>query len=395
MNMKKSNPLFTTVLVAAMLMTTSAFTHLEAIPQDPVFVDDFEQYRSQSGLEKSWQAWQDGAQINVGIEKETVGEGGQAMRIDVLAPNPQNNSEIGSIYHYLSAGKRNWIGATGFRFWVHNDSDEPLLLSVNFKERFNEYWAVADRGVFLLENPADQYQPKEIEYGNLPIPGSYRGYVVVPFASFSMPEWNTARGNEVMDLAGIESFAFGVTMRGEYPRAFILDSVSVVTRAEYPYLEIKGVDSIPVPASGEHREPFSAYMAEPIGSTSQMVAAEWELADTGADGPAVSSDGWLSVPAGSAGETLILNAQYRTEAGVLIDSHTVTLIGDSAGEGAVAADVPEAAPDEAPPALSDYERFSLAFENWAAENRTLFVLLGIGLVLLVLAVLSAFQKKIK
>ena len=394
MNINKSNP-FLIILVAVTLMTASAFTYLDAVPQDPVFVDDFEHYRSQSGLEKSWQVWQDGAQINVGIEKETVGEGGQAMRVEVLAPNPQNDSEIGSIYHYLSAGKRNWVGATGFRFWVNNDSKEPLLISLNFKERFNEYWAVADSGVFLLENPADQYQPKAIEYGNLPIPGSYSGYVVVPFASFSMPEWNTARGDEVMDLAAIESFAFGVTMRGYYPRTFILDAVSVITRVEYPYLEIKGVDSIPVPVSGEHREPFSAYMTEPISETSQMVAAEWELADAGTEGPAISSDGWLSVPAGSAGQTLILHALYKTEAGVLTDSQTITLTGDSASGNGIAEDAQEAAPDNAKPALSEYERFSLAFEKWAAENRTLFVLLGIGLVLLVLAVLSAFQKKIK
>jgi hypothetical protein len=392
--MKKYNQFLIIFFLTTVLVVTSAFTDVAAA-QEPVYVDDFEQYRSQSGLEKSWQVWQDGAQISVAIETERAGEGGQAMRVVVSGPNPQNNSEVGSFYHYLAAGNRNWEGATGFRFWVQNDSEEPLLLSLNFKKRFNEYWAVDNSGVFLLESPADHYQPREIAYGNLPIPGSYSGYVVVPFTSFAVPEWNTARGDAMMDLAGIESFAFGVTMQGDYPRTFILDAVSVITRAEYPYLEIKGVDSIPVPASGEHREPFSAYVTEPISGSSEMVDAEWALAESGGDGPVIGSDGWLSVPAGAAGETLILSALYTSEAGTLTDSHRVSLTGSPAGEGAHPEDGQATVPEFSPPAISEYERFSMAFENWATENRALFVLVSIGVVLLVLAVLSSFQKKIK
>ncbi len=392
--MKNNNQFLIIFFLTIVLVFTSAFTDAAAA-QNTVYADDFEQYRSQSGLEKAWQAWQDGAQINVDIETEMAGEGGQAMRIAVSGPNPQNNSEVGSIYHYLAAGNRNWEGATGFRFWVQNASEEPLLLSLNFKERFNEYWAVANSGVFLLESPADHYQPSDIAYGNLPIPGSYSGYVVVPFASFAVPEWNTARGDAVMDLAGIESFAFGVTMQGDYPRTFILDAVSVITRAEYPYLEIKGVDSIPVPASGEHREPFSAYVTEPVSGSSEMVDAEWVLMETGEEGHAIGPDGWLSVPAGAAGETLILSAQYTSEAGILTDSHRVGLTGGPVTEDAQPEDGQAAVPEFSPPAMSEYERFSLAFENWAAENRALFVMMSIGAVLLVLAVLSSFQKKIK
>ncbi len=382
-------------LLAFVQLISPAFAHIQDTPHTPVFMDDFERYRSQTDLQKSWQAWQDGAQINVALEEKAVGEGGQAMRIEMLAPNPQNNSVIGSIYHYLSPGSRNWIGATGLRFWVRNVSDEPLLLSINFKERFNEYWAVSTSGFFLLESPVDHYLRKDIEYGNLPIPPGYSGYIVVPFASFSVPDWNTARGDEEMDLSGIETFAFGVTIRQDFPHIFILDEVSVVTRPEYPYLEIKGVGSIMVPASGEHREPFSAYMNEPISGASQQVSAEWGLADAGETGSAVGPDGWLSVPAGSEGETLHLIALYRTDQGILTDSRTVTLTGDAAAQATLPEDGQAAAPTTAPPALSEYERFSLAFENWAAENRTLFVLLGIGGVLLVLAVLSSFQKKIK
>jgi len=381
--------------VAFLLIISPAFTHVETNTQSPVFSDDFEQYRSQSDLEKSWQAWQDGAQIKTTIEEEISADGGKAMRIEVLGPNPQNNSETGSIYHYLSPGNRNWIGATGLRLWVSNLSDEPLLLSINFKERFNEYWAVSTSGIFLLENPADHFLRKDIAYGNLYIPSSYSGFVVVPFSSFSVPEWNTARGDEAMDLSGIESLAFGVTIRQDYPLIFIIDEVSVITQPEYPYLEIKGLDIIPVPASGEHREPFSAYLNEAIKGTPEQVAAEWELVDGAGEGLAVSPDGWLSVPAGAAEQTLQLNALYQTEQAILTASHALTLTGGLVEQVAGTEEGQATTPAEVPPLLSDYERFSMAFENWAAENGTLFVIVSIGVVLLVLAILSSFQKKIK
>jgi hypothetical protein len=266
---------------------------------------------------------------------------------------------------------------------------------VNFKERFNEYWAVKQSGAFLLENPAGQYQRRDIEFGNLPIPPDYSGYVVVPFTSFWVPDWNSARGDEVMDLSAIESFAFGVTIPGAFPHIFILDEISVLGQAEYSYLQIKGADSVMAPASGEHREPFSAYLNETISDSSRMVAAEWQVDGAPDDGITIDTNGWLSVPAGSAGGAVTLTATYRSDQGVFTDSHTVMLTGDATEEAAQPDEAQTAAPAATPPELSDYERFSLEFEAWAAQNRPLFVLLSIAAVLLFLAVLTSFQKRIK
>ena len=363
--------------------------------QEPVFRDDFERYRNQADLAKAYQVWQDGARLNVALEEKAVSEGSQAMRVEMLAPNPQTGSTNGSIYHVLTMGNRNWSGAGGLRLWVKNVSDESLLLSVNFKERFNEYWAVSQGGIFLLENPAGQYRRRDIEFGNLVIPPEYSGYVVVPFASFSVPDWNTARGDEVMDLSAIESFAFGVTVPGSFPHIFILDEISVLGQAEYVYLQIKGADNILAPTSGEHREPFSAYINEAVSGSSRPVAAEWRVDDAPDETIAIDADGWLSVPAGSAGGALTLTATYRDDQGIFIDSHTVMLTGDAPGEAEQPDEAKSAAPTAIPPEMSDYERFSLEFEAWAAQNRPLFVLLSIAAVLLFLAILTSFQKRIK
>ena len=109
----------------------------------------------------------------------------------------------------------------------------------------------------------------------------------------------------------------------------------------------------------------------------------------------IDADGWLSVPAGSTSGALTLTATYRDDQGVFIDSHTVVLTGDSDWEGEQPEEAKSAAPTAIPPELSDYERFSMEFEAWAAQNRPLFVLLSIAAVLLFLAVLTSFQKRIK
>jgi len=90
-----------------------------------------------------------------------------------------------------------------------------------------------------------------------------------------------------------------------------------------------------------------------------------------------------------------LNALYQTEQAILTASHALTLTGGLVEQVAGTEEGQATTPAEVPPLLSDYERFSMAFEIWAAENRTLFVIVSIGAVLLVLAILSSFQKKIK
>jgi len=393
--MKYTKNILVIFLVGLIPIFLVASRNYQGNSSSPVYFDDFEQYKNQSDLQKSWQAWQDGAIITVALEENSYNGGGQAMRIEMLGPNPQNKSMVGSIYHYLSSVNRNWTDATGFRFWINNVSDTPLLITVNFKERFNEYWAVSTNGFFMLESPEDNYLHKNIEYGNLPIPAKYSGYVVVPFTSFSVPDWNTARGDEELDLSGIETFAFGVTLQDELPQVFLLDNVSIISKPEYPYLEIKGTESIMVPGSGEHREPFFAYFIEPMSEELREVTAEWKLLNGGGEGASISHDGWLTISAGTEIETLQLIGTYHDDKIISSDSHNVRLIHNTTDQSALLENNQVLDPSSTQKANTEYERFSASFESWATENRTLFVLLSIGSVLLILVLLSAFQKKLK
>lgn len=396
--MKKTQRSFRRTIVVILLFVTLlslGFTQLQAASEATVFTDDFEKYTSNNGLQKSYLAWREGAQIEVTIESAQVNSGEKAMRVDILAPNAQNDSTNGSIYHVLPINQRNWSNGSGIRFWVKNLSDQELLLSLNFKERFNEYWAVTQAGFFFLEPEPDLFQKMNIAYGNLPIPAGYQGFVVVPFLSFGVPDWNSAQGNEVMELARIESFAFGVTVRDVFPVSFVVDDISVITRADYPYLEIKGQDFIQVPATGEHREPFSAYLFDPSTNTAEQVDVLWEWQGQPDKAIQLDAQGWVTIPAGLPETNLKLKATYSTPQGVWVDDHALVL---TLGEGASAIgssdqEVPAAAaPVEV---ISDYEYLSRAFESWASENRPLFVILAVSLVLLVVLLLTAFQKRIK
>lgn len=377
------------------LLLCLAFTHLPRTSQAPIYDDDFKRYNSDRDLQKSYQVWPDGARINVLLYEGSTNPHGKAMRVEVVAPNPVNNAMNGSFYHYLSARDRNWSGSTGVRFWVKNVSDQPLLLSINFKEKFNEYWAVAESGIFFLESEVNQFQKVEIEYGNLPIPAEYSGYVMVPFISFAVPNWNTALGDEVMDLSGIETLAFGVTIAKEFPHIFLMDDIALISRSNYPYLEIKGSDHIQSPASGEHREAYTAYLVDPLAGTTDMVSVDWALMGANDLPIALDEQGWLTIPAGLTEGVFTLQARTETLHGSLIDTFQVFLGDSSSGTEEEDEMEKPGSPVVQPRELSDYERFSQDFENWATENRPIFVMMALGVVLLVLWVLSSFQKKIK
>jgi len=49
----------------------------------------------------------------------------------------------------------------------------------------------------------------------------------------------------------------------------------------------------------------------------------------------------------------------------------------------------------ATPLPDAYDVFSAAFESWTLNNRPIFVMLAVGLVLLIVALLSSFQKRMK
>ena len=235
-----------------------------------VYYDDFEQYKSDGDIKKAYTVWKDGAQLDVSLSKTPLdpsvhslrlnfgrpdqsdktirvdvvvdGQTDQALKVTLLAPNSSNKAINGSIYHVLPGRGRVWTGGTAIRFRIENPSTEELLLSFNFKEEFNEYWSVSPSGIFFLQTVEDVLQQQGIQYCNLPIPANFKGFVLVPFYSFSVPEWNTARGDDVMNLKRIESFAFAVQLQNSLPSSFTIDDVEVIERLRSTIFQFKGLE---------------------------------------------------------------------------------------------------------------------------------------------------------
>lgn len=377
------------------LFSACAFTFFQKDANAPPYFEDFEGFHSNADLQKVFQVWDEGARIVVGIHEDGSSAEGKSMLVNVVAPNQQSQANNGSFYTALDAGDRNWTGGTGLRFWIKNASQDPLLLSLNFKENFNEYWAVAWQGIFFLESEQGEWLKQEIAYGNLPIPSRFTGYVVLPFFSCEVPEWNTALGDQILQLEAIESLAFGVTIAQDVPRSFYMDDISVIRQPEYPYIEIKGAESVRIPASGEHGEPYHAYLTDAQTGSSQPADAEWSLQSDTDMLPLLDADGWLTIPAILPDMTVSLQARAAGPQGVLVGERAVRLWSAETEQPASPPVATQPGVLIATPLPDAYDVFSAAFESWALNNRPIFVMLAVGLVLLVVALLSSFQKRMK
>jgi hypothetical protein len=390
--MKSDHP-FKSAWIGALLLFGIAFAPLQKVESSAIFRDDFEKYTSDSDVRRAYTVWEDGADMRVSLQRIPVHSGRQALAIYIASPNAHNQSDNGSIYHILSYFERNWSTGSGIRFWVDNANSKPLLLSINFKEEYNEYWAVAGEGIFFLQDENGALTQKKIEYGNLPIPPQYQGLVVVPFFSFAVPEWNTARGNEQLDLAKIESYAVAVTLDGIYPRTFSIDDIEVLAPTEFKTLTIQGAASIAVPASGEHREQYTTHLGSPVEQTSLPVHTAWALRPPYDPAITLDNNGGLTIPSGVQDESVTLTATYSQLENPITSEFVVELIGSqpqnqptAAGDAAV---TPQIKTETA------YDRFSRNFETWATQNRPLFVLITVSVIAIFLAVLSYFQRRLK
>ena len=381
---------FTGLSVSIILAATMAFTSLPKESAIPVYRDDFEKYTSDRNIQKAYTVWEDGATLKVSLQKNVAHSGRQSMRVEIVSAHPTNNSINGSIYHVVPLLQRNWSRATGIRFWVDNSTEKPLLLSFNFKEEYNEYWAIAGNGNFFLQPEDSTLRQQNIEYGNLPIPAEYAGFVIVPFSNFAVPEWNTARGNKEMDLKRIESYAFAINIGTDYPRSFWIDDFEVLDQKNYETLTIQGSSRIQVPPSGEHREQYTAHIFSSATNTSIEVKPRWTV-NKPAD-PVIRIDevGGLFIPAGIKSDQVVLSAIYSNTDVTIIDEFVVILAGHELQS---PTPITQRIPVEATP--NAYERFSSSFENWAVVNRPLFVLLIIAALVIILGLLSLFQRRIK
>jgi hypothetical protein len=109
------------------------------------------------------------------------------------------------------------------------------------------------------------------------------------------------------------------------------------------------------------------------------------------------NSGWLVVPAGVQTQKTVLTAEYSYGDYSLVDEWSVRLVG-------VEADPDNPISPENDTALvidpslrekSAYEKVSEDFEKWTFENRPLFVLLTIGVIVIILAILAYFQRRMR
>ena len=105
----------------------------------------------------------------------------------------------------------------------------------------------------------------------------------------------------------------------------------------------------------------------------------------------MDDEGLLKVPAGVPSGSIVLSAAYPVGEYSVVDEFPVEIIGLTTTPTAVA----EAANPTPQVPETTYERFSRGFELWAVEYRPIFVALSVGVILLVLALLSRMQRRLK
>jgi hypothetical protein len=381
------------LLIALALFFVFALNPLQKSPNNFVFLDDLEKYSNDKGIQKAYTVWKDGAVLDVSLQENLVHSGEQSLGINIISPNPGEQSANGSIYHILPYSQRDWSDGTGVRFWVINLNTQPLSLSFNFKEEFNEYWAVSGDGAFFLQGEDDALLQQKIQYGNLQIPAIFQGFVVIPFYSFSVPGWNTALGDNVMNLARIESFAIAVNKGEVLPHFFQIDDIEIFTRPEIKTLEIQGSDAIQIPASGEHREQYIALLGVPSERTAEPVKATWTVRQPADALIKIDDSGILTIPAGVKGNSITLTATYALPENSVTGEFNVVLAGGSAPDAGQGAGQPSSKPITT--SESTISQFSKAFEAWVMQNRVLFVVISVGTIFLFLSLLSLFQRRLK
>lgn len=376
------------LILVLLILSTLAFTQAETI-----FSDDFESHINEAKLKRDYQVWENGAVLRIFLEEETVNSGEKALGVEIISSNPYNNSNNGSIYRSLGIFQDNWSGATGIRFWISNPNENPLLISFNLKERYREYWAVAENGVFYFQNQAGVISQQEILYNNLPIPAHFQGWVIIPFVSLAVPDWNTAKSNDILDTNKIESYSFSVEVGEITSLVFFMDDIEVFKQNTFSTLSIDGVEHIQIPRSGELLESFSAHLGSLASQTTEGVTVNWSIQEPHDPAVSINEEGVLRIPADSLNSVINLVAQYDTPEFILMNTFDVTLEGGEVTEGEEPPTIEVTSP--AVDQVSDYENFLAKFDTWTTENRALFVVLLILGVTFFLFILSIIERKLK
>jgi len=375
-------------LISLIVILSMAF-----LPSEILFQDDFEGHLQEAKLNRDYQVWESGAVLEIFLEDEIINSGDNALGVKVISPNPINESRYGSVYRTFEFLQGNWIGGLGVRFWVNNPNDTALLLSFNFKERHREYWAVAEEGLFYLEEEDGVVCQQSIFYSNLSIPAEFSGFVIIPFTSFAVPAWNTARSNQKIDLNRVESYAVSVLAGENTPFNFYIDDIQVFGQTSFYEIPIEGPALIEIPPSGALLETFHADVMFSDGQRVETPLVTWSIEAPHDPNLQINDEGVLRIPAEAQPGEVTLTATWQTPEMILQNSLQVSLTGTNDGEVELAP-----APSSAPTGQdqsTEYDRFSTQFDVWTMNNRPLFVGLLIIGVTGFLSVLSTIEHKLK
>ena len=376
-------------------MIASAFSKSKQTNSEFVYTDNFESYLTTAQMDAAYTIWQDGAIVHTGLEKDYFNSGSKSMRVDVVGPNPNTHATNASIYHLLSSGENDWRNGIGMRLWINNTSKYPLSFTLNFKEKYNEFWAVSRQGRFYLESSDGDFSQQEIQYGNLAIPAYFQGYLYIPFDSFSVPSWNTAKGDGVMDLSAIDSFSFGVNVTINELQRFYVDDIQVVSSLFTQPATISGLQVIQIPESGEHREQYTAHFPEILNLDITQAVYSWSIRSYKNPNLSISQQGWLTIPAGTQAGDIMLVYNLTSGDKTLQTSYRVTLIDPQTGvipTETVAAMLPIQTLEAS---NSGYIQFADNFDQWVSSHRVLFVILSVSALMVLIGFLAYLQSRLK
>ena len=190
----------------------------------------------------------------------------------------------------------------------------------------------------------------------------------------------------------VESYALGMSLRENLPHVFYVDDIEIITREEYPGLFLYGEEWVSVPTSGELAVFYTAQVRMPGDAVLKDAVVEWSCEGLLSDDILCTPQGKLTVPAGVESQKIAISAVFSTGSGTIMNTKEVHILGlDSQAE----ASLEPTATLFATPIPTDYQQFSANFEKWTTGNRTLFMILLVGGILVILAVLSALQRRLK
>ena len=391
MTMKKT---YSLLLISSFLLIIS--TSLTPAPQGEQLLDNFDEYASQKQFSRIWSAWEEGAMVDLRLEDSAASGHGKVMVVEMLSLSEGEQPNIGSVFALLHGPDRHWQDGMGIRLWLDNGGGDDLFLSLNFKEQYNEFWATVHGSPVFLQPEGGRIQQRQIEYGNIPIPAGFSGTITIPFTSFTVPDWNTANGNQEINLRTIESLGFAVMAQDALPFSFAIDDIEVITETFDNVLTITGLNYIYLPESGARLETYSATLTSLVDGNTTNPQVTWTVVSPQDESVQISKTGQLILQHDIQDSEVVIAASYQSPYGPVSTEFEVLLGGEGKPEENLDA-LKEMPPDEmlsqAEP--TELDKISETYTSWLENYRLITVLASVMAILVIVFVFAYIELKLR